>query len=279
MTAQSLVQGYTLSGIQSMLGISRSAILALIKAGFVAPERGPRNAYRFGFQDVVLLRMAYGLHVGGFPPRKILRALRLLKTRLPVEMPADGFRITAVGNDIVVRGRTAQWEAESGQLVMDLDVAPSGDAINVVQLAPATEAMPNGAASEWFEKAQLLEESDRHAAETAYRRALMMAAGYTDAHLNLGALLCELGRCDEAVRMYDDALANNPNEPLLHFNRAIALEDQGRLDDALDAYEQCIRLTPDFADAHYNAGLIHDRLGQHHLAIRRLGEYRRLSKR
>jgi len=41
-----------------MLGLSRSAIVRLVESGFVKPGRGPRRAYVFSFQDVVLLRTA-----------------------------------------------------------------------------------------------------------------------------------------------------------------------------------------------------------------------------
>ena len=47
---------YTLRQLQQMLGISRQVITGLVRAGFVAPARGPRNELRFSFQDVVLLR-------------------------------------------------------------------------------------------------------------------------------------------------------------------------------------------------------------------------------
>ena len=84
-----------------MLGLSRSAIVRLIEMGFVKPKRGPRQAYLFSFQDVVLLRTAYELRTASIPMAKILRSLRRLKD-LPAEAPLSGLRITAVGNDIAV---------------------------------------------------------------------------------------------------------------------------------------------------------------------------------
>ena len=47
-----------------MLGLSRSAIVRLVELGFVKPKRGPRQAYLFSFQDVVLLRTAVKYHQG-----------------------------------------------------------------------------------------------------------------------------------------------------------------------------------------------------------------------
>ncbi|HEY2927842.1 MerR family transcriptional regulator, partial [Piscinibacter sp.] len=118
------MQTYTLSGIQSMLGLSRAVITGLVAAGFVTPSRGKRREYRFSFQDVVLLRTAYSLQAAQIPPRRILRSLKRLKATLPSELPLTGLRIAAVGNDIAVREGGMQWDAESGQLLIDFEVKP-----------------------------------------------------------------------------------------------------------------------------------------------------------
>lgn len=270
---------YTLRSIREMLGLSRAVLTGFIDAGFVQPTRGARNEYRFTFQDVVLLRTAQGLHAASIPPRKILRSLKRLKAALPRELPLSGLRITAVGNDIAVRSGSTQWEAESGQLLMDFEVAPVRGAVAFLQHAPATPVKSPGDADEWFVRAEELEEAGVHAAaEAAYRRALELAPDHADAWLNLGALLCETHRCEEAVALYDRALAHCPHEPLLHFNRAVALEDQGRSLEAIAGYEACLRLSPDLADAHYNAARLHEQAGNVQKAVRHFSAYRRLQR-
>jgi Flp pilus assembly protein TadD len=276
---------YTVRGIQEMLGLSRSAITGLVTAGFVTPARGPRNEYRFSFRDVVLLRSAVELRAARIPPRKILSALRKLKADLPGEMPLAGLRITAVGNDVTVRDGRSQWQAESGQLVMDFDVGPAAGSVSFLShRAPAPaprpkEAEPVDEAASWFERGEALEASDAAAAEAAYRTALALEPGQADASLNLGALLWEGKRLDEAVALYDKALRRHPNEALLHFNRALALEDQGRLMEALHSYNTSLGLAPDLADAHYNAARLHEQLGDAKKAVRHLSAYRRLQRR
>ena len=39
-------------------------------------------------------------------------------------------------------------------------------------------------------------------AERAYREAIGKAPGYVDPCLNLGVILCDAGRCDEAIALY-----------------------------------------------------------------------------
>jgi predicted TPR repeat methyltransferase len=266
-------------GIQQMLGLSRSAVSRLVANGFVSPERGPRNEYRFSFRDVVLLRTAHRLQAADIPTRKIVRALQRLKATLPAELPLSGLRITAVGSTIAVHDRGSRWEAESGQLLMDFEVAAERGSVSFVERPPADPAPAAASADEWFARGEAREAADQAGAEAAYRQALAIEPAHTDTYLNLGALLCETGRCAEAVSLYDKALERAPEEALLHFNQAVALEDLGRTAQALDAYERCLRLDPELADAHFNAARLHDELGHKQQAIRHFNAYRRLQRR
>ena len=268
-----------------MLGLSRGVISGMIAAGFVAPARGARNEYRFTFQDVVLLRTAAELQAARIAPRRILAALRRLKEKLPAELPLAGLRISAVGNDVTVKEGGSQWQADSGQLVMDFQFAPVMGSVTYLQRPSSpVAALPKATAAAdavdaAFALGEALESSDRRAAEAAYRRVLALDPDHADAYLNLGALLCEAKRCREAVALYDEALRRRPGEALLHFNRAVALEDQGRLVDALAAYNASLQLDPDLADAHYNAARLHEQLGDAKNAVRHFSAYRRLERR
>ncbi len=285
MTLQTQPATYTIRSIQEMLGLSRGVITGLIASGFVAPSRGPHNEYRFTFQDVVLLRTAVELQSARISPRRILRALRRLKATLPAELPLAGLRISAVGNDVTVRDSRSRWQAESGQLLMDFELAPAKGSVAFLPRAPAPrQRVPAPApaghddAAAVFSRGEALEPSNRRAAEAAYRKALVLDPDYADAYLNLGALLCEAQRFGEAVALYDEALRRLPDEALLHFNRAVALEDQGKAGDALAGYDTSLRLSPDLADAHYNAARLHEQLGDAKKAVRHFSAYRRLQR-
>lgn len=273
---------YTVRSIQEMLGLSRGVISGLVGSGFVVPHRGKRNEYRFSFRDVVLLRTAVDLQAARIAPRKIVAALRKLRAELPAELPLTGLRITAVGNEVAVREGHSQWQAETGQLVMDFELSPAAGNVTFLQRRGSAAAPPahdpGGDASVWFERGEALEASDPRGAERAYRQALTLAPGHAEASLNLGALLCEARRCEEAVALYDEAVGRHPDEPLLHFNRAIALEDQGRRAEALASYHASLRLAPDLADAHYNVARLHEALGDAKQAVRHFSAYRRLQR-
>jgi tetratricopeptide (TPR) repeat protein len=277
-----VTETYTLRGIQSMLGLSRGVIAALVDAGFVTPTRGKRGELRFSFQDVVLLRTAHGLQQAQIPPRKILRSLRRLKDTLPEELPLTGLRITAVGNDVAVKEGDTQWQADSGQMLIDFEVRPAaaGNVALLVRREPqAAPPAPADDPTDWYHRAVQLEPTDPKGAEAAYRQAMRLAPDWADPYLNLGVVLCESGRTVDAVLLYQEALQHCPQESLLHFNLAVALEDLDEPARALAHYEACMALAPRFADAHFNAARLHEQLGHATKAIRHYSEYRRLQRR
>lgn len=274
MTQTSVEAPFTLKRVQEMLGLSAATVSKLISAGFVSSSRGKRNEHRFSFQDLMLLRTAHALQQARIPPRKILRSLAKLKADLPAELPLTGLRITAVGADVVVRDRSGQWNPDSGQLVMDFEVADVGGTVSILQAAPVATT----AAIDWFKQGEALEATDRAAAEKAYRRAIEQDPSRAAPYLNLGAVLCEDSRCDEAVHLYEAAIDTVGQEPLIHFNHAIALEDQSRPREAVAAYERAVALDSTLADAHYNAGMILEKLGDGRAALRHFSAYRRLHR-
>lgn len=276
MTRQLSTSTFTIRSTQDLLGLSRAVITGLIGAGFLTPTRGPRNEYRFSFQDMVLLRTAFELQAAHVPPRKILSSLHRLREKLPAELPMTGLRISAVGTEVTVRDGRSQWQPDSGQLVMDFELAPARGSVTFLQRAPDRKRPPGESPESAFRRGAALESSDKPAAEAAYRRAIELDPDYADAFINLGALLCEAERCGEAVELYDEAIRRFPDHPLLYFNRAIALEDQGRLSDALASYETCLRLDPALADAHFNAARLYEQQGDGKRALRHLSAYRRL---
>ncbi len=271
-------EAWTLRSIRQALGLSRGVVAGLVAAGFVSPTRGPRNEYRFSFQDVVLLRTAHALRAAKIPPRRIVRSLQRLRSTLPERLPLSGLRITAVGNAIAVRDGATHWEPESGQLLFDFELAPARHgSVALLQRAPQP-APGRSEADAWFERGAALEADDAPAAERAYRAALALAPGHVDACLNLGVLLCESGHCDDAVAIYSRTLALRPAVALLHYNLGVALEDRGDAAAAIAAYECSLQLDPKLADAHYNAARLHEQLGHAQLALRHYSAYRRLQR-
>ncbi|XP_057465610.1 TPR repeat-containing thioredoxin TTL1-like isoform X1 [Actinidia eriantha] len=71
-----------------------------------------------------------------------------------------------------------------------------------------------------------------------------------------------LGNLEEALGLYDRAIAISPGNATYRFNRAVALTGLRRLAEAVRECEEAIRLDPGYTKAHHRLGSIFIRLGQ-----------------
>jgi tetratricopeptide (TPR) repeat protein len=278
--AGGFVGGYSLKDVVGLLSLSEAQLRGFVRSGLLSPARGERGELRFGLHDLVLLRTAKGL-LSHVPPRKLRRALQRLRDQLPRGRTLSGVRITAVGEDVVVRDAGGAWEPESGQGVLDFEVAEL--AREVAPLARRAAARALAASEEmtpedWLELALDLEPCDVERARDAYRRCLELDPHHVDAHLNLGRLLHEAGQTRAAETHYRMALVLRPHDPVAAFNLGVALEDLGRRADAIAAYERALRADPDNADAHFNVARLYEKGGRKAAALQHLKAYRSLTR-
>jgi len=273
------MHAYGVREVEKLLGLPRSVVRALVDAGFVAPERGPRNAWRFSFQDLIVLRTARALRAANVPKRRILRALTELRRRLPESMPLSGLSIGAVADQVVVREGGERWQAESGQYLLSFEGDPDAGALRILEAARPDERAPHAADAATDYDDDATGEENAEAAVRAYQRALMNDPTRPDARINLGRLLHELGRYDEAERVYRGADAELAADPLLQYNLGVLLDDMERKSEAVLAYETALQGDPDFADCHYNLALLYEELNEPRSALRHLAQYHRLQRR
>lgn len=265
------MHSYGVSDVEKLLRLPRSTIRALIAAGFVTPARGSRNAWQFSFQDLIVLRTAQALAAANIPQRRIVRALKDLRGRLPDEMPLSGLSIGAIADEVVVREGGTRWAAETGQYLLAFEGDPDAGSLRVIEPAPARGA----AHTAWIDD-DVLERRDSDAALRGYDASIAADPMRVDARINKGRLLHELGRLDEAARAYLDALEAGVRDALLHYNLGVLFDDMDRKDEAIRAYDAALESDPDMADAHYNVALLYEELHRPRDAIRHMAHYRRL---
>jgi len=263
---------YGVREVEKLLHLPRSTVRSLVQAGFVAPNRGPRGALQFSFQDLIVLRTAQELWAAKVPRRRIAKSMRELRRHLPEAMPLSGLRISAVADRVVVQEGASHWQVDSGQYLLAFEGDPASGSLSVVggeRAAPAS-------AQHWLEKAAALEPANAKAALAAYERAIALAPNLLDAHINRGWLLHESGQLAEAESAYRAALAACDNAPAIFYNLAVVLEDLGRKEQALQAYKEALERDPRLADCHYNLALLYEDFGKSKEAIRHMAQYRRL---
>ena len=261
-----------------MLGLSPAQIRGYATKGFLDPERGPRGELRFGFRDLVVLRTASELTAARIPQRKVKRVLERLREQLPAGRSITGVRISAEGDQVVVRDGQALWNPESGQSLFDFAVSDLAQKASPLLMRAAADARRRAdlSAQEWYELACELELTSVSEAKDAYERAVAEDGGHADAHVNLGRLLHEEGAPAAAEKHYRAALDADPQHETAAFNLGVALEDLGRVDDAVKAYKLALLIDADNADAHYNLAGIYEQRGQKQDALQHLKAYRAL---
>ena len=273
------MKSYSTTDVARLLTLTPPQVRSYARGGFLKPARGPRNTYRFSFQDLVLLRAAKALRDGRVDPRRIRRALRRLAQALPAGRALSEMRILADGKRVVVRDNGFIWQPESGQLLFDLHVGQLAQRAAPIARRHARTARaqdPELSADDWFGLGEELEAVEPGDAEDAYRRALALDPRNAEAHVNLGRLLQERGRTEEAVLQYQEALRLSPRSAPAAFNLGTALEDLKRTNAAIAAYRQAVSIDESLADAHYNLSRLYESNGQKQAALRHLRAYRDL---
>ncbi|MBV8170136.1 MAG: tetratricopeptide repeat protein [Alphaproteobacteria bacterium] len=86
-------------------------------------------------------------------------------------------------------------------------------------------------------------------------------------HVNLGNALHAVGRTDDAVAAYRQALVLDPASAHAHSNLGNVLQARGELEAAVESYGAALRLEPGHAQAHYNLGNAYAALGRADAAL------------
>jgi len=243
----------------------------MARAGILSPSRGPRREYRFGFQDLVLLRSARGLLDAAVPRRRVHRALRTLVRQLPAGRRPSEVRLTADGDAILVRDGTVVWHLDDGQIVLDFTHARQEP---VASLTPLLAADTD--AEDWYRHALEQEAFDPEEAKRGYAEALTRDPSHAGAHVNYGRLI-QAEHPGEAIRHYRAALEVEPSNATAAFNLGTALEYEDLIGEAIAAYRMALGLNPVLADAHYNLSLLYQQTGHKLAALVHLKRYRELT--
>ena len=103
--------------------------------------------------------------------------------------------------------------------------------------------------------------------DTLWRDTLAKNPNCSMAHSNLGSLLYDQGRMEEAMEHYRKAVQTDPNNCEALNNLGIALAAQGQFDEAIKDFRQAIRIKPNDCDALDSLGIALATQGQFEAAI------------
>jgi tetratricopeptide (TPR) repeat protein len=100
-----------------------------------------------------------------------------------------------------------------------------------------------------------------------YKQAIRIKPDYADAHNNLGAVYSKLGRYQDAIEAFSHAIKIKTDYAEAQYNLGITYGKLGRYQDAIEAFSQAIKIKTDYAEAHYNLGVAYYKLGRYQEAV------------
>ncbi|HUT78017.1 MAG TPA: tetratricopeptide repeat protein [Polyangia bacterium] len=227
------------------------------RSGFLSPtgHDGRRRCYTF--QDLIRIRSARDLLEAGVSLRRVRRAIDGLSEQLPRSThPLGRLRIRGDGRTVVVVEDDHEFEADSGQLLLDFSVSSLEEAI-VKELPARTIGTEARSAYEWYLEGCRLDEDESSSpqAEEAYHRAIHLDPGLANAYTNLGNLRFRAGATEDAKALYEKAIEVDPDQPEAYYNMGYIWYEDGQLGQALDSFIRSIEIDPTFADAHFNLAM------------------------
>jgi len=97
----------------------------------------------------------------------------------------------------------------------------------------------------------------------SYKQAIRINPDYAEAHGALGIAYGSLGRYEDAVESLKQAIRINPDLAEAHYSLGLAYDELGRYENAVESYKQTIRIKPDYVEAYCRLGIAYGKLGRH----------------
>jgi len=85
-----------------------------------------------------------------------------------------------------------------------------------------------------------------------YNRALQLNPDFAEAHYNVGNIQSDAGKLEEAIAHYERAVQIDPRYAAAYNNLGNALLKLGKTQDAIARFEQAVQFKPNMVEAHYN---------------------------
>ncbi len=254
---------YTVRHVARLFDLPEHRLRYWSQSGFISPSVRKGGRVYYSFRDLIELKVAKALLDAGMPLRRVRRSLAALGRRLPeAKNMLSSVRIRCEGDEMVVEHAEGRYEAESGQMVLDFEVA------NLHREAAEVHALPwvgdadiePTTAYGWFLRGCELEsqwdgspvdQAGFEAARAAYEEALSLDADLAAAWTNLGSMYAETDALDEARHHFAQALRCDPQQPEAHVNLAELSLREGDCEAAIAGYRQVLKMAPDSIEAHY----------------------------
>lgn len=255
---------FTRKDVCRLFEISEGRLRYWDKTEFISPSgyRGQRRCYTF--QDLISIRSAASLLENGVTLQKTRTMIDQLRKLLPqTTHPLGRLRIAGDSNQVTVTEEGREFDAASGQLLIDFTVKNLEEEL-VSNLPDYALKKSSRSAYEWYLEGCTLDE-DEHTlddAEHAYHQALLMDPTLATAYTNLGNLRYRRGAKEDSRALYRKALEVDDAQPEAHYNLGFLDYECGDLKEAESHFTRAMELDDTFADAYFNLAMTEYKLGK-----------------
>lgn len=111
------------------------------------------------------------------------------------------------------------------------------------------------------------------AAAHALEKAVALNPDYVPAKIRLAEALLQLGRLEEAEKLYGRLVSEAPGFPQVYYGLGRVAASRGEHQKAVDMFKKALELFPRYSAAHYSLSLAYRQLGQHEKADQELKIY------
>ncbi len=179
----------------------------------------------------------------------LLKGYQGMKQREARIPPQARFRLTEAAQRLVRFYEAMEQKGEAAKWRREAEIHRQAEPKEAVRLAPRS------ADSHVIVGKALRHRGDVDGAIASFGEAIRIDPQHGEAHLRLGALLCDAkGDYEGAIIAFREAIRIDPEQVNAHYNLGNALQGKGDLDGAIKAYREAIRLDRKHADAHHNLG-------------------------
>lgn len=269
---------YSVRDVSRLFEISENRLRYWDKSGILAPSgrNGRRKCYTF--QDLIGIRSVKTLLDNGISLQRTRRILRKLQDAIPRSAhPLSRLRIMADAKTVVVADVDHEFEADTGQLLLDFDVKSLERQV-VSQLPDKAAKEQALSAYEWYLEGCRLDENPETLtqAEEAYHKAIHLDPAMANAYTNLGNLRYRLGAIKDARALYEKAVEVDGDQPEAYYNLGFLEFEEQNFEKAKTYFSRALELDSTFADAHFNLAITLFRLQETDIAQKQLEIYLKL---
>lgn len=125
----------------------------------------------------------------------------------------------------------------------------------------------------------LQEKGEKENAIYMYQKAIAVDNKYYKAYYNLANIFLEDEKYAIAIEHYKKAASLNKDNPYLHYNLACAYIKSGDIKKAKSSLIKAVTLKNDIPEVHYNLAYVYKSLGKNKIAEDYLSNYNKLSER